>query len=722
MNLKDIKHHLEKSEQYLIRGRLKNAIKLQRDLATELNIGFLLDKIEAQQQSYNYLLEFFRKGVEDPKRKELFDDIRRNLFAVNDLTWREVVKDYPPYAHYFNSYSFPNLELDPKKIIEKKQQIQPDVQIKYDIFDEQILEEFFVNIWLSPDLTDDDYKRFKSFLASEAHWVHKALAVSALTLSLLYYFCPRKMMLLFDAILLKEYQVWERAIVGLVIILSIYDQRIKFYPDLASRIKTLPEIDNFKNVFRTVVIQLLRSAVETQILQEKFEKEILPDIERLSPKFGSFSEISDLLSDEASEEENPDWSKFIPQDQEFIEKLSELSRLQMEGADTFHSAFSKMKNFPFFSKINNWFLPFYPDNQAIIDLFTDEQISSDKAREFVNNLSQTSYICNSDKYSFSFQISFFMRFQGQSILDLFSEQAKMDEEVSETESLSDPLSKSRVVIIQYVQDLYRFFELYPQRGQIPNVFGDNLLFHKRQFFRWLSDQSLVIEIGDFYLGQKLYSQSLEVYLNTENYENNPELLEKIGFCYQKIKQYDKALEFYKKAEIFDQNKKWLVKKLGYCSMKVGNYDQALYYYNKLLDQDPENHKVLLNIAKCYLNKGDYRQALQYYHQVNFYNPDNPKILSIIARLNLHLGDIDKARKYCDQLLNSQPDAGDFIFAGHIYLLSADRKKAFDLYKQGYNQLADLEKFEKLFYEDRDILRSMGLSDFEIDLVFEAVVE
>ena len=39
--------------------------------------------------------------------------------------------------------------------------------------------------------------------------------------------------------------------------------------------------------------------------------------------------------------------------------------MQIEGSDVFMSAFSKLKNFPFFNEFSNWFSPFYKENEFI---------------------------------------------------------------------------------------------------------------------------------------------------------------------------------------------------------------------------------------------------------------------------------------------------------------------------------------------------------------------
>lgn len=45
-----------------------------------------------------------------------------------------------------------------------------------------------------------------------------------------------------------------------------------------------------------------------------------------------------------------------------------MAQLQMEGADIYMATFRQLKHFPFFQKMQNWFLPFsaeHPDVQSV---------------------------------------------------------------------------------------------------------------------------------------------------------------------------------------------------------------------------------------------------------------------------------------------------------------------------------------------------------------------
>lgn len=99
-------------------------------------------------------------------------------------------------------------------------------------------------------------------------------------------------------------------------------------------------------------------------------------------------------------EKNPEWKKEL-EESGLGKKLQEYSNLQMEGADVFHSTFSGLKSFPFFSELGNWFLPFDPSYSEIANLFPDESKNSLLKTAILDS----GHMCNSDKYSFCLSLA-----------------------------------------------------------------------------------------------------------------------------------------------------------------------------------------------------------------------------------------------------------------------------------------------------------------------------
>ncbi len=699
---------LNLSEDYILRNRLKQALQLQDKVALLIEEEYLKDKIKLQSESYNYLLYYFQQGTEDAQRKQVFEELRLNLLGINDqLRWMTYEHEkYDPFDMYFENFwtakiEFPDTHRDIKKI-----------------------QEFFLNLWLYPELSDEDYQKLSDFFKSDAHWVIKAMAVSAITLTLLSRFDQKRIILLFDLIHGQQYQIWERAFIGLMFVLYLYDNRLHLYPEIINRLKVLPEIDGYFEKIKAVIIQIIRAAKETEVIQERFEREIASEINKIRPEIEKkLSNIEELLAEDMQDdEENPDWEKIFKAEEDFFKKISEFSMLQLEGADIMHSAFSKMKFFDFFWELPNWFLPFYEDNEHIIEFLTYNLLDEKEARQFLSTLGKMPFMCNSDKYSFVFQLSLWPKEQVKTVITALKIDSQNTEEAVATEVLSDVLGKSRFVIIQYVQDLYRFFKVFSSLGALPRIFDLPLDFHNKKFFEIIGSNELMREIGEFYFAKKFYDEAIDVFMKLTEKQKDGELYEKIGFAYQKKKQYQKALDFYQKAQLYEQtSKRWLIRKLAFTNMKVGNYQKAIECYQQLLNDEPDNLKILINIANCYMRLGQYQQALQNYFKVEYYSPGNPKVLRPIGWIEFKLGELEKAKTFYQRLIETSPKPLDYITLGHIYFAAKDFSNAVQTYKKAKESYKELSDFEKDFFADEQLLEQYGLDWLSINLMYESVI-
>ena len=96
-------------------------------------------------------------------------------------------------------------------------------------------------IWLTHKMKDTSVEKVRHIAHSKIlDNPEKCLVVSALTLSLLDYFDPRKILLLVEFISEHELEVYQRALTGLGLVLIWYDRRISFYPEIMVRLDESP--------------------------------------------------------------------------------------------------------------------------------------------------------------------------------------------------------------------------------------------------------------------------------------------------------------------------------------------------------------------------------------------------------------------------------------------------------------------------------------------------
>lgn len=71
--------------------------------------------------------------------------------------------------------------------------------------------------------------------------------------------------------------------------------------------------------------------------------------------------------------------------------------------------------------------------------------------------------------------------------------------------------------------------------------------------------------------------------------------------------------------------------LGHCHRKLKNYDRAIEYYQQCLSINGKNPSTYASLGFAYHLKRDFTQAMGNYNQANFLKSDDPFINSLIHK-------------------------------------------------------------------------------------------
>ena len=130
-------------------------------------------------------------------------------------------------------------------------------------------------------------------------------------------------------------------------------------------------------------------------------------------------------------------------------------------------------------------------------------------------------------------------------------------------------------------------------------------------------------------------EALENYFSALPYfdeDEKFELYNAIAYEYQTLHDYDRAVEFYHKAEPFADDVDTLYHEIRCCYLSAGRKDEAIGYFQRLVDKNPYNAKAWANLGDCYRLTGQYEQSIDHYEYA----------LSIVPEdiwANMHLADI-----------------------------------------------------------------------------------
>ena len=233
------------------------------------------------------------------------------------------------------------------------------------------------------------------------------------------------------------------------------------------------------------------------------------------------------------------------------------------------------------------------------------------------------------------------------------------------------------------------------------------------------DGKIIRNIAEFYFSKNYFEEAAEIYAELLKSEKGGELYQKLGFCYQKMGDFKKALENYKKAELFDLNRKWNLNKIALCYRNLKQPKKALEYYREAEKLDEENLNIQLNIGHSLLELEHFEEALKCYFKVEYLAPGNKKVRRPIGWCSFVTGKKQQAEKYFRLLIDDKPTKHDLMNMGHVQWSLGNRKEALAFYKQSIKQADFTEKeFFEVFEEDLPYLLKQGIESDDVPIMLD----
>jgi tetratricopeptide (TPR) repeat protein len=158
--------------------------------------------------------------------------------------------------------------------------------------------------------------------------------------------------------------------------------------------------------------------------------------------------------------------------------------------------------------------------------------------------------------------------------------------------------------------------------------------------------------------------------------NNEFTLYNMGVCYHELKDYKKALRFYKKANKLDPGYLSAVNGIAKSYQALGKQKQAKKYYLKEIYSSANNWETLYNIGLIYYEEKNYVEANVYFSKANSLNPTENKVLVYLGNIRYTYKEYDKALYlFNEALTNDNMDVMAIYNSGLCYLAMGDVNQA-----------------------------------------------
>lgn len=694
---------------------LKNAFDFLQSLLAGIRDYSFQDKLNELQETYKYMLRYRSEGVKDPMQEQIYRNLLASAYELADQVKHKGLAVESPLTYYSRRRT---LQTQPATSYAHLHQALAAArgaaggELPY----ESALTLLFQKLWVSNPLKADEVAAIQAILDDRTlPFTAASQVVSALMLGLQAAFDKEKLLLLFDAARSADDEIRIRALIGILLTLYRYRKRTDLYPEIQDRLSALAEeFPNFNAALRTITLRFIL-ARETEKITRKLQDEIIPEMMKLSPKISRKLNLKDLTPEQLGDEMNPEWQEMLS-NSELGKKMEEFSELQQEGADVMHSTFVHLKSFPFFREMSNWLLPFTTEHSLL-----SQGVEKNQAEEqMLESMTIAAFMCNSDKYSLYFSMMQLPEEHRKMMMNQFDSQASELIQQSKEELISKR-GKVEIITGQYIQDLYRFYKLYPGHLDFDDIFTYPLDFHHLPILQpYLSDEESLATLAEYYLRKNYFAEALQIYEPLAKMNGGNEILfQKIGYCKQMNGDLNGALEAYLRADLLNTDSKWVIRRIANCYRQLKQPEEALTYYHRYEALSPDNLSVQISIGHCHLELKNYTEALKYFFKVDYLDGKSHKAWRPIAWCSFLTGKYDQARNYYKKILDNQPTMQDFLNAGHTEWALQHMKEALAFYRQAVEaEGGDFLKFQEQFNQDIPDLIVAGIEPAEVPLVLD----
>lgn len=715
MTLQEINKEYNRIVGSLDSKELKDAFDSLQALIIGSRSYLFQDQLTDLQENYKYMLRYRIEGAKDPKEEYIYNYLLSATYELADSVKQHALAAESPRSYYGRRRT---MSVQPQV---SYQQLHDQLALEYEAGKRKESDAshilLFNKIWVSAFLNKEEAEEIRQMLQDKTlPFTTGCQIVSALMLGLQEAFDEEKIGLLFDAADLPDEEIKMRALISILITLYTYRKRTDLYPSITDRLAVLAEIPGFIKTIRTIILRFILTR-ETEKITRKLQDEIIPEMMKQSSKINHKINLRELTPEDITGEEiNPEWENLFTNKQ-LSKEMIEFGELHKEGADVMHSTFVHLKSYPFFRELSNWLLPFTIEHSSFSDLFTSD---NEKEKQMLDSIAQISFMCNSDKYSLYFSMMQLPKEARKIMMNQFDCQAT-EMLQQKHEELHIKQGKQDMIIGQYIQDLYRFFKLYPGHLDFTDIFTMPFDFHNLTILRpYISDKESLTTIAEYYLRKNYFNDALTIFNQLAETDQESDILfQKIGYCKQMEGDLKGALEAYLHADLLNTDSKWVIQRIAGCYRSLKQPEEALKYYRRYEKLNPNNLSVLISIGHCHLELKDYNEALKCFFKVDYLDSKSHKAWRPIAWCSFLTGKYDQARNYYRKILDNQPNAQDLLNAGHTEWALQNIKGALSFYQQAVQmEKGDLMQFQEQFNLDVADLLIAGIEKAEVALMLD----
>ena len=588
-------------------GKALRAMK--ETIAEDKLPGYIVARYEDVKNDYRLMQDAMMRGLRDDKIDEVYADIMRKVYGASlDVLIEEKVKKYASFA--YARVSAQQTEAHPDAVRTVLEAYVQDMAMmafepentrkakmeKLTADHHAYMKLLFNALLVAPMWNDRRAADFADLLLSPTIDRDDALLlVSAVMLATMNVNDPYKWDMLAEVYVRATDKVLKmRALVGWVLSLPYDPRGPRLFPFVQERIKAMLADKTTLKQMLDMQMQML-FCCNADADNEEIQRNIMPTLIKNTNLQMTRLGIVEKEDDPMKDIMDPNTAE---RDMEEMErKYRKMMDMQKQGSDIYFGGFSKMKTFPFFYDLCNWFAPFNAAHPALGAV--RERLAGST---FLNNLMENGPFCDSDKYSFALAIAQIMDRMPDNIKEMLNSDATFGPTVSKDDQ-EDPAYICR----SYLQSLYRFFRLYRSKRDFLNPFildelednDGNALFMSYKLLACPEMEENAVALCGFLLKRKMMREIMSMAICYKS-SQNPRLVRFLALVPMTDGKWQEAYDLFASVPE-DQHTEESLRGMAHCCMSLKRFGEAVAIYRRLLAMHPDSFSYQLNLAVCLMS-------------------------------------------------------------------------------------------------------------------------
>lgn len=713
----------------LIHRNVGESLQLLKKRMTDLSITDYIQDVEEIENDYRIMCNSLSHNMRDPQGEIVYNQLLRRTYRLYaNVRLAFIVKKRLPFIHCTNVAK--RFDISGETVAKSLENYVQDTAMaslslgdtpntsvaRVNAMHQRYMDELFSSLLVASQWSDDKKQFYSELLISPmVDQDDTLLIVSALTMALLNVFDVNKWLTLVNVCLSSTIErVKQRALVGVMLTLP-HSENLLFV-EINEAIKTICKSADMRREIGELQLQLLL-CMQTEEDNAEIQRDIMPTL----IKNNKFRMTRDGIveSDDDSLNDILDSGSVDKNMAEMEEKMKKMMAMRDSGSDIYFGGFSHMKRFSFFYQLSNWFAPFSFDNPDVASVVRGTD------GELIHKAISHGPFCDSDKYSFVFALS--------SVIDKLP--ADVKEIVASGKDIADSAmamntESAAYIRRMYLQDLYRFFKLHPERKDFANPFeykDDDVaaFFVANELFDGLLGEELVVVERHLFKSKKY---DVVVKLLSRLIAKGVASADEKYICALACQRLGRNEDAYKLLLSLQDCKYDITrvqKSLADVLFALGHYVDAAKYYKMCLEREPENRRLVLCHSLALVNSGNVKDGLVDLFRLDYENDNDVDVKRIIAWGYLVNCKPNDAERVYDWIVNSDRAIdSDWLNCGYVkFILSktAEAVRCFQRFVEQNEATDQRELLKRELANDWKILSKNGVKDYEAHLIVDIVM-